>query len=384
MRVLAACSLGGAGHLGPLRPFLDAARRAGHETGVVAPPAMETMVHATGHTYWRGGEPPEAQIAPIREQLPVLDPVAASVLGNRELFGRLAAWAMLPFMAEAVDRWQPHLILRDPCEYASAVVAASIEVAVAQVAISLAEAEWGSITAAAPALDEYRPGLTQLVRSTPYWTRFPAALDPSPFPATVRTRDAPDRVPRRLPKWWGVDDRPLVYVTFGTVLAHMATAGTAFAVVLDAVADLDARVLLTVGPAFDPRHLGGLPTHVHVEQWVDQIDVLAAATAVVCHGGSGTTFGALAAGLPMVLVPLFADQFVNAERVVDAGAGVAVTTGMDHEGHRRPLSIDDSARIWAALAEVLSNDAYRRAARTVGETMRNAPTPDQVLGALTA
>jgi len=64
MRVLGACSLGGAGHLGPLRPFLDAAVRAGHETAVVAPPAMAAMVEATGHLFWRGGEPPEADVAP--------------------------------------------------------------------------------------------------------------------------------------------------------------------------------------------------------------------------------------------------------------------------------------------------------------------------------
>ena len=45
---------------------------------------------------------------------------------------------------------------------------------------------------------------------------------------------------------------------------------------------------------------------------------------VVGHGGSGTTFGALAAGVPVVIVPLFADQFANAERVAEAGAALVV------------------------------------------------------------
>jgi UDP:flavonoid glycosyltransferase YjiC (YdhE family) len=383
MRVLAACSLGGAGHLGPLRPFLDAARRSGHETVVVAPPAMAAMVEATGHTFVPGGEPAEADIAPIREQLPVLRPDEASVLGNRELFGRLAARAMLPFMAGAVDGWRPDLILRDPCEYASAVVAASAGVPVAQVAISFAEAEWGSIAAAAPALDEYRPGLADVVRATPYWTRFPAVLDPSPFPTTVRTREAAGRAPHALPRWWGHDDRRMVYVTFGTVLGHMTSAGTTFAVVVNAVAGVDARVLLTVGPAFDPHLLGPVPAHVHVEQWVDQIDALATAEAVVCHGGSGTTLGALAAGVPMVVVPLFADQFLNARRVVAAGAGVAVPTGADDGGHRRPLTVDDAGRIRAALEDVLADGAHRRAARRVAGAMASAPAPDEILDAFT-
>jgi UDP:flavonoid glycosyltransferase YjiC (YdhE family) len=383
MRVLAACSLGGAGHLGPLRPFLDAARRAGHETVVVAPPAMAAMVEATGHAYLPGGEPAEAEVAPIRERLPVVAPAEASVLGNRDLFGRLATRAMLPLMADAVDRWRPDLILRDPCEYASAVVAAAAEVPVVQVAISLAEAEWASIAAAAPALEDHRPGLAEVVRATPYWTRFPALLDPSPFPATVRTRETAGRAPRPLPRWWGDDDRRLVAVTFGTVLGHMTGAATVFAVALDAVAGLDARVLVTVGPAFDPRRLAPVPAHVHVERWVDQVDVLAAADAVVCHGGSGTTLGALAAGVPMVVVPLFADQFLNAERVVAAGAGVAVSTGTAADGHRRPLTIDDSHRIRAGLDDLLSDETHHRAARRVADAMAGAPTPDRILDAIT-
>src|SRR5439155_16380821 len=71
VRVLAACSLGGAGHLNPLLPFLHAARRAGNETLVIAPPAMEEMVEGTGFPYRAGGEPPEADVAPIRGRLPV-------------------------------------------------------------------------------------------------------------------------------------------------------------------------------------------------------------------------------------------------------------------------------------------------------------------------
>src|SRR5207245_6636604 len=84
---------GGAGHLNPLLPFLQAARRAGNETLAIAPPAMEEMVEGTGLPYRRGGEPPEADVAPIRERLPVVPREEASVLGNRELFGRMATTA---------------------------------------------------------------------------------------------------------------------------------------------------------------------------------------------------------------------------------------------------------------------------------------------------
>ena len=298
-------------------------------------------------------EPHESELEPLREQLLELDPAAASLVGNRDLFGQLATAAMLDPLREAVARWEPDLIVRDPCEYASAVVAAETSLPVAQAAISLAAVEWGSIAAAAPALEGWRVGLSAIVRSTPYVTRFPASLDPSPFPTTIRFRE-PWVPAEPLPDWWPGDDRPLVYATFGTVLGHMSTAVRSMAVLLDAVAGLDARVLLTTGRGVDPVALGPAPANVRVEQWVDQADALEAASVVVCHGGSGTTFGALARGVPVVVVPMFADQPVNAVAVERAGAGTVVWPA-----DRRSLGDGDAERIERAVRVIVDRSRSR-------------------------
>lgn len=251
MRLLAACSLGGAGHLQPLRPFLDAARHRGAETLVVGPPAIARMVEETGHPSAAGGEPPEAAVAPIRERLPVVPAPEASVLGNRELFGRLATAAMLPAMNRAIADWKPDIVVRDPCEYASAVIAHRAGITTAQIAIGLADVEWGSIDIATPALEGHRAGLTEELHLSPYVTRFPASLDPSPFPDTRRFRES-DRAPvAPLPDWWNGSRAPLVYMSFGTVLGHMSIAAETYRVAMTAAAGLDSRVLLTVGRRFE-------------------------------------------------------------------------------------------------------------------------------------
>ena len=215
MRVLAACSLGGAGHLGPLLPFLDAARRRGHETVVVGPPALADMVERAGYGFRAGAEPSEAEVAAIRERLPVESPEKASVLGNRELFGRLATTAMLEGMEHACVQWAPDLVLRDPCEYASAIWAGRLGIRHAQVAISLAQAEAGSIAVAAPALEAHRCGLVDELLASPYLTRFPATLDPSSFAVTMRFRVPSTNRSTPLPDWWDGSMAPLVYLTFG-------------------------------------------------------------------------------------------------------------------------------------------------------------------------
>jgi UDP:flavonoid glycosyltransferase YjiC (YdhE family) len=322
-------------------------------------------------------------VAPIRERLPVAPPREASVLGNRDLFGRLATTAMLPVMRQVCGDWTPHIVLREPCEYASAVVAHHMGIPTVQVAISLAEAEAASITAAAPALEDHRRGLVRELHGSPYLTRFPASLDPSPFPTTVRFR-APGMVDgEALDDWWDGSDAPLVYATFGTVLGHISIAADVYRMALAAVKELDARVLLTVGRRFDRAGLGPIPANVHIEAWVDQAKVVDEADLVVCHGGSGTVLGALAAGVPVVVVPLFADQFENGRRVAGCGAGLMIEPEEgDANRPRRILGHADVPRIVDAINAVLGTVSYGRNARRIAREMSAAPTVDQVLEAL--
>jgi UDP:flavonoid glycosyltransferase YjiC (YdhE family) len=267
MRILAACSLGGAGHFNPLVPFLRAARCRGDEVLTVGPPALREMVESAGYPFRAGGEPPEEQVAAIRERLPVATAAEASVLGNRELFGRLATAAMLAGMEEAWGEWVPELVLHDPTEYASAVLAARTRTPIAQVAISLAEAEAGSIAVAAPALQEHRQGLVSELRAQPYLTRFPASIDPSPFVDTVRFHE-PSETPVSLPDWWRGSDAPLIYMTFGTVLGYMSIAAETYGMALQAVEGMNARVLLTVGRRFDASTLGSGEAGRRAACWV--------------------------------------------------------------------------------------------------------------------
>jgi UDP:flavonoid glycosyltransferase YjiC (YdhE family) len=221
--MLAACSLGGAGHLKPLLPFIVASKGRGDEVLVAGPPELREMVEEAGYPFWPCGEPLESEVAAIREKLPVVSAAEASVLGNRELFGRLATRAMLPGTVKLFESWCPQLVLREPCEYASAVAAARSGTLIAQVAISFADVEAGSVAVAAPALEEHESGLVETLMTTPYLSRFPASLDPSPFPLTVRFRE-PVPEPEELPRWWGDLGGPFVYVSFGTVLGHMVNA----------------------------------------------------------------------------------------------------------------------------------------------------------------
>ena len=163
-------------------------------------------------------------MAPIREQLPDAPANEAAVLGNRELFGHLATDAMLPSMEQVFADWQPDFLVREPCEYASAVLAVRRGVPFATVAIGLADVEWGSLDIAEPTLELHEPGLADVLRGAPYVSRFPPSLDDSAFPDTHRFRmPAPD-VRSPIPDWWNGSAAPLIYASLGTVFGHMTRA----------------------------------------------------------------------------------------------------------------------------------------------------------------
>ncbi len=381
VRVLAVSSMGGAGHLLPLLPFLDAARRRGDAAAVLAPSTMADQLRHLDAELFLGDEPPEEVVAPIRELLAVAPPEQATLLAERELFARFAAGALLPAVRAAITSWHPDLLLREPCEYASA-VALPPDARAATVAIGSAAGEARCLEVAAPVLEEQRPGLVEKIRSVPYLTSLPASLDPSPWPVTVRYR-RPARAPSGpLPDFWGGRRGPLVYLTLGTVTGYLAGATELYRALVDAVADLPVDALLTTGRHLDPVSIGPTPANVHVEAWLDQTAVLGEADLVVCHGGSGTVWGSLAAGVPLVVVPAFADQAANGRLVAEAGAGLLVETPGGEDGRRHLAGRDEVPLIRQAVGTVLADHRYRDAARELATELSAAQPVEEVLAGL--
>lgn len=368
VRVLIA-STAGAGHFGPLIPFVEAVVRRGDDLLLVVPPGLRPAVQDRGWPHRLGGEPDAQELGLLWKRFGEAPPDEAAVIANREIFGRLNTGAMLPTMRETAHAFRPDLILREPCEYASAITALETGVPHAQVAISLAAVEASSLDIAAPALDAQRPGLAHELLNEPYLTRLPQGADPSPFARTLRYREtftSPEPT-RPLPDWWHGSTDPLVYLTLGTVAGTLPATAEVYRMALRALAELPVRVLVTTGNGAGMELLGSLPGNVHAEPWVEQRDVLATAAAVLCHGGSGTTFGALAAGVPLLVIPLFADQPANGRLVASLGAGRVVQ------------STAGFTEVRDVMRAVLNESSYRTAAQKVARELQGLPDVDALM-----
>lgn len=86
------------------------------------------------------------------------------------------------------------------------------------------------------------------------------------------------------------------------------------------------HVVLQIGKHVDPAELGPIPGNVEVHSWVPQQAILERADAFVTHAGMGGCGEGLLAGVPMIAVPQAADQFMNADRLVELGVARRIDT----------------------------------------------------------
>jgi MGT family glycosyltransferase len=169
----------------------------------------------------------------------------------------------------------------------------------------------------------------------------------TPAPAWIEERD-----PRR----------PLVHATEGTLHVQDPFVLRATA---EALAGLPLDVVITTGGRSVARlDLGRSAANVRLEEWVNHDRLLARTDVMVTTAGGGTVMAGLAAGVPMVLVPTEWDKAENAQRVVEAGAGIRLS----------PARCGPRA-VRRAVERILGDPRYRRNARRLAAILSRQGGP---------
>jgi UDP:flavonoid glycosyltransferase YjiC (YdhE family) len=364
----------------PMYPLARAFRAAGHDvlwaTSADAGDRLEAAGLPAAPSGLAGPELRE-RVGNLQARVASVSPRDRAAFMYPRLFGETLTPPMAADLLPLATRWRPDLMVHEHGELASPLVGAVLQVP------SVTHAFGGGIPPSM--LEDAGARLAGLWAEhgqvlPPYAGSFTTLyLDICPPSVQSVTLDhVPARQPLRpvadtggvtgpLPHYLERDERPLVYVTLGTVQNRLPLLAPAVA----ALAELPVRVLVTVGPDGDPDALGPQPDHVHVERWVDQPRVLQHCDVVVSHAGSGTFLGALAEGLPQLCLPQAADQFRNSEGGLRAGVAVVL----------RP---DESApeAIASAVGALLTDEALRRRARGVADEIAAMPSPGDVVDSL--
>ncbi len=155
-----------------------------------------------------------------------------------------------------------------------------------------------------------------------------------------------------------VADRPegsaLVYVSLGSLGGADVDLMRRL---VDVLGRTPHRYIVSKGPMADQIELAD---NMVGAEFLPQTTVIPQVDLVITHGGNNTTTEALHFGKPMILLPLFWDQYDNAQRMDELGFGVRLQT----------YAFTDEEMV-AALDRLLGDaDLRDRMART-GEAIRD-------------
>lgn len=189
-----------------------------------------------------------------------------------------------------------------------------------------------------------------------------------PALAALPMRHCADNGGAQLPTWLlRSGDRPRVAVTLGSITSTDGE-GALLAKIVQAAENLDVELVVTPVPEKLPALPSPLPDNVRTVAWLPVSALLPTCTLAVHHGGMGTTYVALAAGVPQLIIPVSGDQPYNAQ--VPQRLGV---------GEMLPLADASAESIEKHLRSLLEAPGYRNESTRVAQEMRGLPTPAAVL-----
>lgn len=121
-----------------------------------------------------------------------------------------------------------------------------------------------------------------------------------------------------LPTWIEERDssRPLIYVTMGST-GHPSL----FQMLITLFAGCPFDVILTTGGQIAIEN-SRLPANIRAERFLPGEAVMRRADVVICHGGAGTLYQAVAAGCPVIAIATHFEQELLGQEIETAGAGI--------------------------------------------------------------
>ncbi len=369
------------GHLLPLVPLAQAARDAGHDVRVIAGASLARPVADAGLTLVAAGPP---DLPPVLAGIPERAGLSGRRLAAvtwKLAFATILADSMATAVLDLAADWRPDLVVHEDSEQGSWIAAERLGVPhIALQATAWRGTRYGLSEEPLNRLLERHglpadPGLRGWHRFGFLTTRPPSlqsADDPLPAGSTPIRPTAPDDTGGESVDWPTATaaGRPRVVVTMGTMVPGRTDAMVA---ILDGLEAFDIDIVATVGRDRDPAALGPRRPTTRVARYVPMTPLLAGASLLVFHGGSGTMLAGLAAGVPLLMLPFAADQPENSDRCLDAG--VARVLAPDARG---------AGDVREAAADVLGDPAYAAAAARIRDEIAAMPEPSAVLPALEA
>jgi MGT family glycosyltransferase len=150
-------------------------------------------------------------------------------------------------------------------------------------------------------------------------------------------------------------DIPIIYISLGTVFNDKADF---YRTCCEAFANIGRKVVLAIGKRTNIAALGTVPGNFIVKEFVPQLELLQRAALLVTHGGMNSVSEALYYGVPLLVIPQTADQFMVGQRIQQLGTGKTI--------HRGTVT---AQKLRSTAEEILAKPAYQQASVQIGKSL---------------
>jgi UDP:flavonoid glycosyltransferase YjiC (YdhE family) len=363
------------GHLLPQLPLARALRERGNDVAVLSTGTFGPALAPEGIELLPAG-PTMGELLAEAARRTGADPTQPDLGMVAELFGRVRIDFSADEALTAARRWQPDLVVSDMGDSVGPLVAAALDVPLATMAYGPAMPPEFTVALDAATADRYAErGLTRRP-ATWYLDICPPAMqwdNWQPPESRIGLRPEAHQHPWESPADTvsadraSTRDRPQVLVSFGTEFLEPE----ALSPLLRELSAGEADLVVTLGMAASAADFDVDHSRVTFVGFTPLNRLLQGIDLVLTHGGAGTTLGALAAGIPLVVIPQGADQFIQADRVASSNSGLALLPG----------EVTPEA-VAKAVSTVLADPAYRTSARAIAAQIAALPSADDVAAQL--
>ncbi len=167
-----------------------------------------------------------------------------------------------------------------------------------------------------------------------------------------------ERASQSVSDWQLLDSEPLVYVSMGTLFNLEPEL---YGKIFEVLKKMPYRVVASVSSELSESSLREIPDNWILKPYVPQLKILPRSLLFITRGGMNSVSEALYFGKPLLIVPYLLEQAIVARRVVDLGAGLALS----------PREVTPQ-KLRETINELVFNPGYAAASRALGAGLREA------------
>ena len=375
-----------------MAPLAKALQRRRHQVFFVCSPSFVPIIQKAGFDAFPAGiDWDESRLCETVPEIIEIPLTERMLWLSKVIFLERSPKSMVPDMLEIIDDRSPDVIIYNSFEIAAPIAAELKGIPMAGVHISFRCSKAIDSEFYGDELESLRsyfglqpdPKMSWIGRwlelslLPPTWVLPGFLQEPTEFFIRPEVFDTTGE--ERIPTWINdLPKQPTIHASLGTVFNDQPAV---FDCIFDALKDARVNLIMTVGRSSDPNRYGKLPAHIKVERYIPTSLLLPHMDISINHGGNGSVMAVLTKGIPMIILPLSADQPFIASIALNHGVAIPLPQEVFHLSQGDMPPVVDPRRISPevirmAVNRAFENNTYRQSALKLAGRLKSMPGAD--------